>query len=251
MLNSIYYKLARLNLLILFIPILIFSHCHTKTQTNKSRKDLLLLAALYNYQQSQNNNDCKNQYKTMNSLYTNYANTEFANYSKSCENVIIGDSTMDMARAVSNFYDKTITLNYAISGNTACDYIYQLEAINCYPKNVLIATADGNGVLRKISSQVSIDTMRKVIARVKEKWNSKIVIIGIHPILLTNENIAKNQVNTGVSQLVSCYINPLPIFGVGENDPPDSTLMLDQIHYNSTIYPKYKTQIINQCGITF
>jgi hypothetical protein len=126
-----------------------------------------------------------------------------------------------------------------------------MEAIKCYPRNVLVATGDGNGLLRKIPSQVSIDTIKKVTTRIMEKWNSKIVIIGIHPILLTNENIAKNPVNAGVSKLVSCYINPLPIFGVGENDPPDSTLMIDQIHYNSTIYPKYKTQILNQCGITF
>ena len=251
MLNSIYFKLARFRIFIFIILILITSNCHTKNQTNISKNELLLLAAIYNYQQSQNNGDCKNQYKTMNSLYTNYAITEFVNYSTSCENIIIGDSTMDMARAISNFYDKTKTFNYAISGNTACDYLYQMEAIKCYPKNVLVATGDGNGVLRKIPSQVSIDTIKKVTTRIMEKWNSKIVIIGIHPILLTNENIAKNPVNAGVSQLVSCYINPLPIFGVGETDLLDNTLMLDQIHYNSTIYPKYKTQILNQCGITF
>jgi hypothetical protein len=41
------------------------------------------------------------------------------------------------------------------------------------------------------------------------------------------------------------------IFGVGENDPPDSSVMLDQIHYNASFYPKYKTQITSQCNIIF
>jgi hypothetical protein len=225
--------------------------CQNTKADHPTKNDLLLLAALYNYQQSQTNGDCKSQYKSMNSLYSTYAATEFVNYPVNCENIIIGDSTMDLARSTSNFYDKTKTLNYSISGNTACDYLYQMEAIKCYPKNVLIATGDGNGVLRKISNQVSIDTMKKVVTRVKEKWNANTIIIGIHPVLLTNENIAKNPVNAGVSQLVPCYINPLPIFGVTENEPPDSTLMLDQIHYAQSIYPKYKTQILNQCGLTF
>lgn len=229
--------------------ILLSLGCQNSKQTHPTKSEILLLAAISSYQQSQAN-DCKTQYKSLNSLLNSYIATTFSTYSTSCDGVIIGDSTMDLARTTS-FYDNTKTLNYAISGNTACDYLYQMDIIKCNPQKVLIATGDGNGVLRKVSSNTSIETMRKVIAKVKQKWNPTIVVIGIHPILLTNENISKNPVNAGVSQLGACYINPLPIFGVGENDPPDSSLMLDQIHYNSTIYPKYKTQITTQCSITF
>ncbi len=244
------YRCPRCSSVVFFFCLFVIGCQNTKTN-HPTNNELLLLAVAYNYQQSQNSGDCKTQYKNLNSLYQTYFNTEFTNYPTTCENVIIGDSTMDLARSTTTLYDKSKTYNYAISGNTACDYLYQMEAIKCNPKNVLIATGDGNGVLRKVSSATSIDTMKKVTARIKEKWNANIVIIGIHPILLTNENIAKNAVNIGVSQLGYCYINPLPIFGVGENDPPDSSLMLDQIHYNTTIYPKYKAQITSQCGIIF
>ena len=228
---------------VVFLYSLFILDCKNTKPQHPTKNELLLLAVAYNHQQSQKANDCKTQYKSMNSLYPKYATTEFANYSTTCETIIIGDSTMDLARSVPTFYDTTKTLNYAVSGNTACDYLYQMEAIKCYPKNVLIATGDGNGVLKKVSSATSIDTMKKVILRIKEKWNANSIVIGIHPILLPNENIAKNPVNAGVSQLISCFINPLPIFGVTETDPPDTSLMLDQIHYNATIYPKYRTQI--------
>lgn len=238
-------------LCMVFFFCLFFIGCQNSKTHHPTKNELLLLAVAYNYQQSQNSSDCKTQYKNLNSLYQAYFNTEFVNYPTSCENIIIGDSTMDLARTVTTFYDKTKTYNYAVSGNTACDYLYQMEAIKCNPKNVLIATGDGNGLLKKVASGTSIDTMKKVTARIKEKWNANIAIIGIHPVLLTNENIAKNAVNAGVSQLGYCYINPLPIFGVGENDPPDSSVMLDQIHYNVSVYPKYKAQITSQCSIIF
>lgn len=194
--------------------------------------------------------DCLQEYKTLNPLYPFYTDSIFKNYSASCDNVIIGDSTMDYSRVMS-FYDPVRTYNYAIAGNTACDYLYQLEAIKCYPKNVLIATPDGNGVIKNISCQTSVDTIRKVITIVKDKWNPNIVIIGINPVLLTNVNTNKNPVNQEVSKLGACYINPLPIFGVTENQLPDSSLMIDQIHYQEIIYTKFKAKIYNQCGINF
>ncbi|HMV43175.1 MAG TPA: hypothetical protein PKD50_11610, partial [Leptospiraceae bacterium] len=237
--NSIEMKFR--NRWVFCISCLIFIYCQNHSERNPKKKDLILFAALYTYQKTQST-DCKDQYKYLNSLYATYASATFSSYSTQCDAIILGDSTMDLARATS-FYDATKTLNYAISGNTACDYFYQIENIRCNPKNVLIATGDGNGVLRKVSSANSIETMRKVIAKIKGKWNANIVVIGIHPILLPSENSLKNPVNQGVSQLGVCYINPLPIFGVGENDPPDSSLMIDSIHYNPTIYPKYKTQI--------
>lgn len=247
---SLFKQFRHLNLLRIEILLILFVafNCENKKESHPTRNELLLLAVVS--QQNKDPNDCKTYYKSLSSLYKNYYDMEFVNYSTSCETVIIGDSTMDLARATS-FYDTSKTHNYAVSGNTACDYLYQMEAIRCNPQNVIIATGDGNGVLKQVSSQTSIDTMKKVTLRAKEKWNTNIIIIGIHPILLSNENLTKNPVNTGVRQLTSCYIDPLPIFGVGETDPPDGAVMLDSIHYNSTIYPLYKTQIENQCGVFF
>ena len=247
---SLLKQFRHLNLLRIQILLILFVvfNCENKKEFHPTTSELLLLAVVS--QQNKDPNDCKTHYKSLNSLYQDYYNVEFKNYPTTCQNIIIGDSTMDLART-SSFYNTSLTYNYAVSGNTACDYLYQMEAIRCNPQNVIIATGDGNGVLKQLPSQTSIDTMKKVTLRVKEKWNANIVIIGIHPVLLSNENLAKNPVNAGVSQLTSCYIDPLPIFGVGENDPPNSAVMLDSIHYNSTIYPLYKTQIENQCGVFF
>ncbi|MDX1959748.1 MAG: hypothetical protein SFU98_14325 [Leptospiraceae bacterium] len=211
-----------------------------------------LLAIAYLSVKEKEKEDCKNEYKSLNtSLYSNYLSTQFSKYSNSCENVIIGDSTMDLAKLNLEFYDRSKTLNYAVAGNTACDYLYQFEGIGCSPKNVLIATPDGNGVLRKVVSSTSITMIKKLTDRIKQKWNSKIVIIGIHPVLLSNENLLKNPVNKGVKDLGYCYIDPNPIFGVSESEMPSQSLMVDQIHYSETIYPKYRQKIIEQCGIQF
>ena len=236
--------------LILVLIILGLTFCQQQKEKHPTKKDYFIALIILNTKNP--NNSCVSNYGQLNPLLSSYQTNEFINYSSTCDTVIIGDSTMDLSRQTS-FYDKLKTSNYAISGNTACDYINQMEYLKCNPKNVIIASADGNGILRGVSTQTSIDTINQVVNRAKEKWNPNIiVVIGVHPILLVSANKSKNEVNKGVSQIKGiCYINPLPIFGVGENDPPDTSYMIDQIHYKEPIYSKYKIQIENQCGLKF
>lgn len=236
--------------IILIILLILFSiSCIQEKEKHPTKKDYFILWYVLNSPKPVDN--CINDYSQLNPLFNTYLQNDFVNYSTSCQNIIIGDSTMDLSRQTT-FYDKTKTNNYAVSGNTACDFLYQMEYINCIPKNVLIATADGNGVLRSVSSQASINTLKKVIDRSKVKWNpSKIIVIGIHPVLVTAANKNKNPVNSEIAKLTDiCYINPLPIWGATENDPPRTDWMLDSIHYKQPVYDLYKTQILNQCGVS-
>lgn len=233
-------------LLILFLSL--FISCNEPKEKHPTKKDytLAILAIVNNFSDS-----CLSDYGTLNPLFTIYYNDIFSSYPISCETVIIGDSTMDLSRQTT-FYDSVKTYNYSVSGNTACDYLQQMEYVKCQnPKNILIATADGNGVLRGVSSSASISTIEKVINRSRVKWNpEKIIVIGIHPVLVTSANTNKNSVNNGVSQIPNiCYINPLPIWGATETDNPRVDWMIDSIHYQSNVYDLYKTQILNQCGV--
>lgn len=227
-----------------------FLLCENKKEKHPTKHDYLIAWIIYTNQKPIDN--CINDYKQLNPLWNTYYTNTFINYSTSCENIIIGDSTMDLSRKTT-FYDSNKTHNYSVSGNTACDYLQNVEYIKCdNPKNILIATSDGNGVLRDIPSQVSINTIKKLVTKVKTKWTSvqKVIVIGIHPIQVNSANKNKNSVNLGVSQIEGiCYINPLPIWGVGENDLPRDDWMLDSIHYKEPVYSLYKTQILNQCGV--
>lgn len=238
--------------IILFLILFVFSFsCIQQPEKEKhpTKKDYLILLYVLNSPKPVDN--CINDYSQLNPLFNTYLQNDFVNYSTSCQNIIIGDSTMDLSRQTT-FYDKTKTNNYSVSGNTACDYLYQMEYINCTPKNVLIATADGNGVLRNVSTQASINTLKKVIDRSKVKWNpSKIIVIGIHPILVTAANRNKNAVNNEIAKMTDiCYINPLPIWGASETDSPRTDYMLDSIHYKQPVYDLYKAQILSQCGVS-
>lgn len=236
-------------LLILILVSSLVSCINEPKEKHPTKKDYLILWSVLNSPKPVDN--CISDYSQLNPLFNTYLQNDFINYSTSCQNIIIGDSTMDLSRQTT-FYDKSKTNNYSVSGNTACDYLYQMEYINCTPQNVLIATADGNGILRNVSSQASINTLKKVIDRSKVKWNpNKIIVIGVHPVLVTVANRNKNYVNNEIAKLTDiCYINPLPIWGVGENDLPRTDYMLDSIHYKQPIYDLYKAQILSQCGVS-
>jgi len=232
---------------IITILILAFMPFCTPNDKSPTKQDWLiaLTAVSYNF-----TDDCVKDYQNLSSIFPTYQTSVLSSLPTHCETAIIGDSTMDIGRQVSGFYDPSKTNNYGIGGNTACDMLYQMDFINCNPANVLIATADGNGILRNVAPSTSIKTIGKIISKAKEKWSPKIILIGVHPIQVTSANKIKNEVNEGVKSLADCYIDPLPIFGVGANDLPPSNFMADSIHYKEPIYTRYHNQILNQCGVS-
>lgn len=193
---------------------------------------------------------CIREYGYVSPLAPNYAANVFSGYPETCENAIIGDSTMDIGRLVTGFYNPAKTNNYGIGGNTACDMLLQMQFIRCNPKNVIIASADGNGVLRGVSADVSRRTIEKVIAKAKERWNAKVSLVLIHPIQLPEANQRKNLVNDLLRSSADCTINMVNLFGVGINDPPPANYMKDQIHYDTPVYNLLKNALFSQCGVS-
>jgi hypothetical protein len=217
-----------------------------KSESSPTEKDwTLALSAIYF-----NVDDiCIRQYGTVSPLAPYYAANLFSGYPETCENAIIGNSTMDIGRQVPNFYDPKKTNNYGIGGNTACDMLIQMQYIRCHPKNVIIASADGNGVLRSIPPEISKETIEKIIARAKERWKARVVLVGIHPIKLQEANQRKNIVNNLIKNSADCYIDMVKLFGFGINDLAPDNLMADQIHYKEPVYSNLKNQILTQCGV--
>jgi len=231
---------------IFLILLLILASCQ-KSEPHPTKQDwIIALTALY-----YNVDDiCIREYGSISPLGVHYATNLFSGYPTTCENIIIGNSTMDIGRQVANFYDPNKTNNYGIGGNTACDMLLQMQFIRCNPKNVIIASADGNGVLRGVPPEVSKNTIQKIINKSKERWDAKVILVGIHPIKLVEGNQKKNQVNTLVRNISDCYIDMVALFGVGENDLAPDSLMTDQIHYKEPIYTNLKNKILTQCGVS-
>lgn len=192
---------------------------------------------------------CVREYGVVSPLAPTYAANLFFAYPDQCENIIIGNSTMDIGRQVPSFYNPARTNNYAIGGNTACDMFLQMSYIKCSPKNVIVASADGNGVLRGISPEVSAKTIKKILDTAKTRWNAKTILVGIHPIQVVAANKRKNAVNALVKPLPDCYIDMVELFGVDENSPPPASFMTDSIHYKEPVYTNLKNKILAQCGV--
>lgn len=229
---------------LVFLFILIFG-CQGKKNSPTEQDWITALVAIhYNVQ-----DECIREYGSISPLGVHYATNLFSGYPLTCENAIIGNSTMDIGRQVSGFYDPGKTNNYGIGGNTACDMFLQMDFIQCHPRNVIIASSDGNGILRGVSAEVSKKTIQKIINKAKAKWNPKIILVGVHPIKLSDANRRKNDVNRLVKELPDCFIDMVQLFGIGENDLPPDSFMADQIHYKEPIYTRLKNKILSQCGV--
>ena len=117
---------------LVIVILLTFSNCQ-KPEPHPTKQDwIIALTALY-----YNVDDiCIREYGSISPLGVHYAANLFSGYPTTCENVIIGNSTMDIGRQVANFYDPSKTNNYGIGGNTACDMLLQMQFIKKKKKNV-------------------------------------------------------------------------------------------------------------------
>ncbi len=153
------------------------------------------------------------------------------------------------------FYNSDRVQNYAIQGNTACDFLQQLDYISGEPTAFVIGTMDGNGIIRGVSPEVSEKTLIKIALKIKSKFPlTKIVFVGTHQIKLIQANKIKTEVNRRMKLYSEanniCYVETYDIFGVGSNDVPPNEYMNDQIHpANNPFYPELNKKIKNQCGV--
>lgn len=261
--------------LLLSLAVLCFSFlaaCQSESPEHKRKKQLkqilVLLAADYvvrnqvQYEQS----SCSEYSPAPNIGYPVYW-PNFHNDVKQYNTVIIGDSTMDISSRYGGFLG-TGTQSVAIGGNTACDVITQLPAINtASPSVIILSTNGGNDMMAGVSDSNVINTVTMLIKRLHQKYpSSKLVVVGVHPTLVAYGNAHKATVNTAVQNALNaeypasqrCYVNPLVLFGVVEGAAANSSDMLtdssgkvDSIHYNQAMSFAIKNKIQTDCSITF
>lgn len=238
---------------VLAISISLPLNCGTdnKKESKPTKQDFILALTAFHF----NFNDrCVLDYGQLSFLFPTYLNSIFLPEGNVKSIVIIGDSTLDIGRQYPTFYSRDKVSNRAVGGNTACDFMYQLDYIFGNPEYMIIGTMDGNGTLRGIHPQVSADTLIRTINKATNKWvNLKPILIEIHPVLIESANKTKNEVNRLMREYANsnsyCIINMVELFGVGESDPPPLTYMADNIHYTNPIFDRLRDKIKSQCDL--
>ncbi|PJZ70050.1 hypothetical protein CH373_09635 [Leptospira perolatii] len=173
--------------------------------------------------------------------------------------VIVGqDSSMDLARKYPGFYNPLTTQFVAVSSNTTCDMIEQISNIHSSkPEAIIYSTNGGNDLAWNLPSKIVVDTFKKLVQITRNRWPlAKLVVIGVHPSFAPYGNDRKDEVNHAVQEFLSeqpntCYIDPLPFFGVKEKERPPLNLMRDPLHYNSFVSFEIKSAISSSCGVDF
>jgi hypothetical protein len=232
----------------------LFVHCETKKSPNEPTNDYLIASYfIYGF-----NDECLISYGSLNPLYNTYASI-FPSYN-GAKVLWIADSTIHFSKGRTDFLTD-LSDNRAVAGNTACDFLNQIRSASPGYETLIVASSDGNGVSRGVSSETSITTLTKVydygtnVLKVKN-----IIAVGIHPIKSPEINARKNAVNAGIRKLASergyCYIDMVSLFGKTDSQIADDSQMattitgeVDTIHYNVKFYALLKTKIKTQCGI--
>lgn len=234
---------------IILALIFVLIHCRSKIN-EKPNNDAILDSIVVL--------ECFTKYGVMNPLYNRNSIPPYKG-----EKVLwIADSTIFFSKLDKNFTTKISDTSRVFYGNTACDFLNQIRSAKPGVYDTLIvSSADGNGVLRNVSTQTSIDTLNKVydyatyVLKVK-----KIIVVGIHPIKDETLNARKNEVNRMTKAIANergyCFVDMVSLFGKGENDFPDD----DQLatgpdglpdkthHYAFKFYPLLKNEIKYKCG---
>ena len=231
--------------------LLLLLGCETKPKPNND----YLIATYFIYGFT---DECVSEYGSLNPLYNTYS-AIFPSYS-GAKVLWIADSTIDFSKGRSDF-TTSLSDNRAVAGNTACDFLNQIRSASVGYETLVVASSDGNGVSRGVSSNTSIRTLTKVydygtnILKVKN-----IITVGIHPIKSAEINARKNAVNAGIRTLSAergyCYIDMVSLFGKTESQIADDSQMattitgsVDQIHYGTQFYALLKDKIKTQCGV--
>ena len=218
--------------------------------------------------------DCSSYSGAFNTLY--YARPVFWEDTTQYQNIIIGDSTMDFSvnyeflkddpllatnyeiPADYDFYDNVNTQSVAVSGNTLCDMIMQMGAINtANPTNIIVSTAGGNDIGRRISNDNVITSGKAFIDKVKGRFpESRLVMVGLHPTLVDYGNQNKATTNSAIRDYLltkdnTCWVDPLSLFGVAEGSAANTADLIDTIHYKPAISISLKQKIKTDCAVEF
>lgn len=246
-------------------PILFVLHCQARSEPESPLADpevwalgtVLYLASQPGPVQYQSS-ECTQWSEPLNESYEKNSNWgEFSTDYRQYTTVIIGDSTMDYSDNYAGFLTPGVQ-SVAIGGNTLCDMITQLPAINTEsPAHVVVSSAGGNEILRGVSRPNMYDSASLLMEALRNRFpDAQITVVDVHPTLLSSVNSEKEITNPEIQNDVlarpnTCWIETAPIFGVTGSDPAPAGMMLDNIHYDSTVSFQIKDALINDCGVAF
>lgn len=172
------------------------------------------------------------------------------------KNIIVGDSSMDYSSRYPGFMGPH-TQSVAVQGNTVCDMVTQIPAINTTsPEAIIVGTMGGNDILHGIVLAHISQSHRELFSYLKVKFPStKIVALGIPPTSSNLMNSLKGQINASAfSTLQSiyppgqfCFLDPAAVIG----EPPVVGTLIDTIHYSPFGAGLVKGLVFNVCGVDF
>ncbi|MCE9597982.1 MAG: SGNH/GDSL hydrolase family protein [Spirochaetia bacterium] len=176
------------------------------------------------------------------------------------ETILVGDSSMDLSSRYPGFLSAT-TQSVAVFGNTMCDMIMQLPAINTVAPLAIVVSSTGANDLKyvpRIATTQIVNTGALLVQNLRSRFpNAMLVMVAIHPRENEYVNVNKASVNSGVQSALrnspgkGCFYDPLPLFGVAEGQPARSEDLLDdQTHYNQNMSFKIKAAVQEICKIT-
>lgn len=185
----------------------------------------------------------------------NLINVDWTRY----QNVILGDSTLDISCRYPGWFNPQTTQCDAVAGNTLCDMSIQMRAVHSPdPAAVVIGTAGGNDILKGVPAASIGQTAALFIQKVRTRWPAaRIVMLSAHPTLVTSANAVAVTTNADIKSNLAgysntCWIDTRLLFAgpPAVGSVPAASDMLDSIHYAENISIAVKSAVQGQCGVT-
>lgn len=171
--------------------------------------------------------------------------------------ITAGDSTFAISSSYAGWLNSNTTVSVAVVGNTLCDMVDQIVAINAKSPNfIIVSTMGGNDYLQFSTQANVISTAQELIDKLNSTFpNTKIILVGLHPSLNSYANANKDASNTAISAYLTanipaarrCFYDPMPLFGVGVGQAAPASMMMDSVHYNFAMSFSIKYAIQTNC----
>lgn len=258
---------------LLFLLAIGLIHCQNPSNKNKDR-DRLIQAGLILYliQESRSapldDSECSNWSSVNRAFERRYK--QFLNDKGQYQNLILGDSTMDISGRYVGFFNPSITQNLAVGGNSLCDIIRQFSVIQSQnPQNILVSTVGGIDLLQGIPLEKRGRSLELLIEKIQNRFpNANISMVAVHPTQIPSVNqergIHNNFLKNKAFALLGgppkiCWLDPLPLFGDGTLSPsdpaPDQNMIvlpdgtIDPVHYNKDMSFAIKEKLELDCNL--
>lgn len=237
----------------LFILFLL-ANCETRNDHNEKKRNFLITLFVLNQPGIYDSVECQKHY-TLNPVYVAGGYAQRLQFdTKQYTNVALTDSTWDISRSFSGFFDQEKTQINSVSGDTLCDFNSRFRrSINTSsPQNLIVSTIGGNDFLRGFDDSIIIDTFLDFNSRLASHFpNSKKVFVQVHRTKLSHVNERVERVTPKLKERSPsvCWVDPNDCFS---NPVLDSEFLPnDSIHYAKDPAFCIKAKIKAECGVEF